>query len=179
MDNMDKIVDGYYFENENEARLAERELNTIKYLREMNNMKNPKVIYQVYVKMVKQKMFVTPVGISYMKNLQRQLLAHFDRKDVPPVPVMQNDYTPTAELLNNKKRQMEFNDVGKNYRNKLKVAIIVNVMLLAALAVMIFIASTTDSAHILNYENVLIDRYEQWENELETREEQLNSHSKK
>lgn len=177
-DNKKNIVGGYFFENEQQADLARRELDTIQYLREMNNMKNPKVMFQIYEKIVKKKLFITPIGIDYVKNLQKQLLAHFDKKDILPIPILDNKYSPTSETVNSRKKMMEFNDVGNNYKKKLKISIIINIMFAAALAVMIFIASTTKSPHILNYENRLVDRYEQWEEELNKREEQLNNRSR-
>jgi len=177
MDNR-KIVDGYIFSNEKEAELARKELATIKYLKEMNNMNNPKVMFQVYEKMVKQKLFVTPVGIDYLKNIRRQLLLHYKKDDILPIPVLNADDAPDVSTINIRKTMLEYNDIGNNYRHKLKISIIVNVMLALALAAMIFIVSTTKSAHILNYENIIIDRYEQWEQELNEREQKLNKQSR-
>lgn len=177
MDN--KIVDGYLFTDEKEAELALKELDTIKYLKEMNNMKNPKVMYQVYEKMVKQKLFVTPVGISYLKNIRKQLLLHYKKEDVPPVPIIRPDEKPDVSTINLRKNMLEYDDVGNNYKRKLRISIIVNIMLVIALAAMIWLVSTTKSAHILNYENTIINRYEQWEQELTEREEQLNRQSGK
>lgn len=173
MDNKN-IVDGYVFKSEKEAELARKELDTIKYLREMNNMNNPKVMYQVYQKMIKQKLFVTPVGIDYLKNLRRRLLVHYKKEDILPIPVLSSDEQPDVSVINARKNMLEYNDVGNNYKHKLRISVMINVMFVIAFVIMVILVSTTKSAHILNYENVIIDRYEQWENELDKREQELN-----
>ena len=73
-------VEGFLFETKEEAELARKEADAIRYLKKMNNMKNPKVMYQVYEKMISQKLFVTPIGREYLKNLQRQLLGRYEKK---------------------------------------------------------------------------------------------------
>ena len=55
---------------------------------------------------------------------------------------------------------------------------VIILMLVAALGFMIFLAATTKSAHILNYEKSLVNRYEQWEQELDEREQKLNDETK-
>lgn len=50
-------VEGFLFETKEEAELARKEADAIRYLKKMNNMKNPKVMYQVYEKMISQKLF--------------------------------------------------------------------------------------------------------------------------
>lgn len=179
MDNKNYIVDGYVFLSEEEALLAKKELDAINYIRQKNNMKNPKVIYQVYQKMINQNLFVTPVGRDYLKTLQKQLLAKYDKKDIIPIPVLDSDSQPDTANLFARQKMLEFDDVGNVYKKKFKISLFINVMLLIAVSFMIFVASTTKSAHILNYENALIDRYEQWEKELEEREEKVNKEHNK
>lgn len=171
------IVDGYLFSTKQEAQMAKKEYDAIIYLQKMNNMNNPKVMLQVYEKMISQKLFVTPVGRDYLKSLQRRLYLKYDRKSITPIPVLGSNNITDVSVINSRKKLLEFDDVGNYYKKKIKVFIVVNIMLVTALAFMILLAATTDSAHILNYENTLINRYEHWEQELDEREEELNKKS--
>lgn len=176
--NKEYIVEGYLFSSEQEAKLARKELDAINYMRKMNNMKNPKVIFQVYDKMISRKLFVTPVGLDYLKGLQKQLRAKFNDEDIPPIPVIDIDSNPDVSVINLRKSMLEFEDVGNYFRRRIKVLSVINIMLIAALICMIVLASTTNNAHILNYEKTLINRYEQWKQELEQREKELNNSHK-
>ena len=49
-------------------------------------------------------------------------------------------------------------------------SMIVNAMLVAVIVVMFYIAYTSDNPNILNYENNLVNKYAQWEQELSERE---------
>ena len=177
-ENNEYIVEGYLFLTEQEAKLAKKELDAINYMRKMNNMNNPKVMFQVYEKMISRKLFVTTIGMDYLKGLQKQLRAKYNKDDIPPIPVLDSDSNPDVSAINVRKSMLEFEDVGNYFRRKIKVLIVINIMLIAALICMIILAATTNSAHILNYEKTLINRYEQWEQELEQREEELNNSHK-
>ena len=73
---------------------------------------------------------------------------------------------------------LQFDDVGNYYTKKIRLLKVIILMLVAALGFMIFFAATTKSAHILNYEKSLVNRYEQWEQELDEREQKLNDETK-
>lgn len=171
-------VEGFLFETKEEAELARKEADAIRYLKKMNNMKNPKVMYQVYEKMISQKLFVTPIGREYLKNLQRQLLGRYEKKDIPSIPVINADCDKDVSYINSRKKMLQFDDVGNYYTKKIRLLKVIILMLVDALGFMIFLAATTKSAHILNYEKSLVNRYEQWEQELDEREQKLNDETK-
>ena len=50
---------------------------------------------------------------------------------------------------------------------------ILNILLAAAIAVMLYIASTSSNINILNYETALVDKYASWAEELKGRERNL------
>ena len=64
-------------------------------------------------------------------------------------------------------------------RGKLRVSIIINVALVVLVGIMLFIASTTTSPTVLNYENEVINKYEEWENELTQREKTVKEYEEK
>ena len=100
-------VEGFLFETKEEAELARKEADAIRYLKKMNNMKNPKVMYQVYEKMISQKLFVTPIGREYLKNLQRQLLGRYEKKDIPSIPVINADCDKDVSYINSRKKMLQ------------------------------------------------------------------------
>ena len=57
-----------------------------------------------------------------------------------------------------------------NTKKRLITSMIVNAMLVAVIVVMFYIAYTSDNPNILNYENNLVNKYAQWEQELSERE---------
>ena len=60
------------------------------------------------------------------------------------------------------------------YRKKYEITLFISVILAISIIGMFIIASTSDSPTILNYENKLIDKYAEWEQELDEREAALN-----
>lgn len=168
------IVEGYVFYSEKEALLAQKELEGIKYLRRMNNMNNTKVMYQVYHRIIAQKLFVTPIGIDYLKSLQRKLRLKYSAEEIKPIPIIPDKIDMDKAEEKYKTILPKLQDVGNDYKRKLKVSWIVNGILIVMIIIMFIIASTTNNPNILNYENALIDRYEHWEKELTEREEALN-----
>lgn len=166
------VVDGYLFETEKEAQLARKELQGIIYLQKNNNLKDIKVMKQVYEKLLKQGLFRTPVGLNYLKRLQSAIVDKEGMESVPPIPVAVKGMDGTTDLRV-KRTMMELDDVGWKYRKRFRIAVAIIGILSACLVLMLAIASTTNQPNILNYEEKLIDKYEHWEQELEEREEML------
>ena len=98
--------------------------------------------------------------------------------------------TPEGELQDTpkkrgrKKKKEVQDDVITDYRVKqvkgqLRISLFVILVLVLVIGAMLYIASTTNSVTILNYENALIDKYESWQNELEEREEAVKAYEEK
>ena len=138
-------------------------------------------------------MFHTQVGISYLKSIQDYLL----RSDVDPatieaIPISEEELLESNEkdvknkgngTAGNKSsasddlkaKQREKKLIAKNSRlTKLSVAfIVISVVLLLTVVGMFIIANTSDNPTVLNYEEVLQNKYASWEQDLERREEDL------
>lgn len=82
-------VNGFVFDNEEEARQAQKETEGVKYIREKTDMDTPEMVLQVYNKMIEQELFETAVGYSYLKELQDYLLSipFVDKARVAPIPI--------------------------------------------------------------------------------------------
>lgn len=165
------IVEGYLFATQKEADEAEKELQGIRYLQKNNNMKDIKVLEQVYCKVLEQGLFHTPVGLNYLKYLQNTMKSR-GIEEIIPIPVKQSgmDKGTTMSL---KRRMLQLDDVGGVYRRKYRICIIVIAVMAVCMAGMLCIAATTNQPNILNYEQKIVDKYEQWEQELQNREQKL------
>lgn len=166
------VVDGYLFESEKEAQTAQKELQGILYLQRNNNLKNIKVMKQIYEKLLKQGLFRTPVGLNYLKQLQTAIVEKEGAKSVSPIPVGGKG-TEEVSNLRVRKTMQDLNDVGFKYRKRFRISVAVIGILSACLVFMLVLASTTNQPNILNYEEKLVDKYEHWEQELDEREKML------
>ena len=56
-------------------------------------------------------------------------------------------------------------------KKRLRISLIVNLFLAVLVAGMMIITLTSDQPNIVNYENKIVDKYAQWQQELEEREQ--------
>ena len=167
------VVDGYLFVMKSEAQAAQKELQGVRYLQKNNNLKDIKVVQQVYYKLLEQGIFHTPVGLNFLKSLQNQLNHKGVSEELPPIPVPRKT-KEEQDVAALKKNMLQLTDVGNVYKTRFRRAMIVIVILAAAMVFMVGVAATTNQPNILNYEEKIIDKYETWQNDLEEREQKLN-----
>ena len=67
------IFDGFQFYTIEDAEIATAEQKKIEFLSKKLNFSNPASIHQVYEKIVEERMFKTPVGLSFLKQIQNIL----------------------------------------------------------------------------------------------------------
>ncbi len=186
-------VSGFAFDNPKIGEEALKEQEAVEYVSKQLNFDDTKSLLALYNQMVSRRMFHTQVGISYLKSIQDYLL----RSDVDPatieaIPIseeeilennekdVKNKGNGTAESKSSasddlKAKQREKKLIAKNSRlTKLSVAfIVISVVLLLTVVGMFIIANTSDNPTVLNYEEVLQNKYASWEQDLERREEDL------
>ena len=184
----DWVIDGFCFETEIEAMAANKELEGIRYIQERLNTDRPEAVLQVYLKLIQDDMFHTPVGLCYLKELQTILLesAFIMQEEVVPIDVKKREQeqqpnetpTQTIEKVSHKHKNAE----AEKQEKSRKPLIIMNIFLVITVIAMFALSATSNVPTILNYENKIINKYEQWEKELKQREdtikqkeEQLNS----
>ncbi len=192
-DNKVITVSGFAFDNPKIGEEALKEQEAVEYVSKQLNFDDTKSLLALYNQMVSRRMFHTQVGISYLKSIQDFLL----RSDVDPatieaIPIseeellesnekdVKNKGNGTAEGKSSasddlKAKQREKKLIAKNSRlTKLSVAfIVISVVLLLTVVGMFIIANTSDNPTVLNYEEVLQNKYASWEQDLERREEDL------
>lgn len=173
------IVNGFIFENEEEAKQAQKEIEGVKFIKEKVDMNKPEAVLDVYNKMIRQKLFETVIGFSYLKELQDYLysIPFVDNTQILPIPVEH----PTLEEQLRKKRpaqkpkqqqtvKAKERFVNVDYKKRYHAMKWVSIVLAVCVIAMFAISATASHPTILNYEQEIINRYTQWEEELENRE---------
>lgn len=67
-------IGSYCFNDEQTFRTAEKEVETIKYIRAKTNLEAPELVWKVYTKLINNQVFETPIGLSFLNELYMILL---------------------------------------------------------------------------------------------------------
>lgn len=87
MEGFKMIVDGFVFKDEKTAQKACQESDGVQYVRERLDMENPQMVLEMYRKLMSEKVFETPVGIGYLKELRDYLIMRPEMKDETIEPI--------------------------------------------------------------------------------------------
>lgn len=170
--NRENQVRDFLFNNTQDVLLAQEELEKIEKLEPKIDRTDLETLYKLYNKCIEKRSFQTPVGLEFMLKLKRKLDGNPNTPgEVVPIPLYTTfDLTTRREQESIQKRQRFMADKKKDSARKLSISLWVNVILVLLVIAMFFIASTGKNPNILNYENALINKYAQWEQELRERE---------
>lgn len=176
------LVDGFLFQEEEDAEKAKREAEGIKYIKTNTSMDNPRMVWQVYDKIIQQKMFETPVGIAYLRELREYLLKvpAIDNDKIRPIPTdefVKREYVTIKGKEKKPDQQKERPEEERPQEEKsgqrLRISLAANVVLVLMVIAMFAITMSSNHPNILNYEENLLNKYAGWEEELTSRERQL------
>lgn len=169
------IIEGFCFTDEKVAQQAKREADGVRYIKENTDMENPEMVLQLYHKLITEQLFETPIGIGFLKELRDYLAA------APGIEEQELDTIPTEVLLQeaevrNAKREKTADRARMEkklvqVKKNLRTSMMVNLFLILVIIGMLIVTLTSDQPNIINYENKLIDKYAQWQQELEEREQ--------
>ena len=172
------IVNGYAFFNEQDALLAESERKKVEYLHAHMELKDPDKIMAVYKKALDDRMFRTPIGVDFLREVQTFLIEQcdFPESDVPAIPlyVEYDKELKEREVINHRKIS-EKKDGKDNKVPFIFVSVVLNIALLAAVIAMFIITLNSDQPNILNYETAITNKYSYWDQELTEKEQELRA----
>ena len=170
-------VGGFTFSSEQEAEIAKKELEGIKYVKGKLDMDHPEHVLQLYNKMVDEKLFVAVVGIAYLADLREYLetIPMINNEEIHPIYV---SHPMIEEVIKEQKQKVQEakaaakKTAGKKsgVEGKLRVSYGLNIILVICVILMFIIAGTSKHPTILNYETEILNRYSAWEQELKERE---------
>lgn len=166
-------IDGYHFYTIEDAEIAAAEQKKIEFLAKKLNFSNPASVHQIYEKLVEERMFKTPVGLTFLKRLQNYLMESpsIDNSKVTPIPLNVVFNGGIREQGNRTRQRIQPSQKKDKKVPALAISVILNLMLVAAVVAMFGIAVTADEPNILNYERAITNRYASWEQELTEREQ--------
>ncbi|MGN1157641.1 MAG: hypothetical protein ACI4TK_15800 [Agathobacter sp.] len=180
-------VSGFLFEDEEMAAQAKREEEGVRFIKEKSSLKTQESVLKLYTTLLQQKLFVTPVGLRFLMELQGALIASgMKKEDIPVLDVaafVPDSKTEGKKSVKKSDSKRSFHPVqkinnrvekGSGYKQAFYVALFFAIVFGISVAGMFVIAeASSDNITILNYEEKLIDKYEQWHNDLKEKEESL------
>lgn len=197
-------VSGFAFEDPATGEEALKEQEAIEYVNKQLNFEDTKSLLALYNQMVTRRMFHTEVGFSYLKSIQDYLMkSDVDPAVIESIPIASSEAEIDSNSYNNdsseskeeqskekrtnnrqnddiKAKNRERKLISKNKRlMKLSVSfIVISIVLVITIGAMFVIANTSNNPTILNYEEVLQNKYASWEQDLQKREADLEKKEK-
>ncbi len=173
--NRENQVKDFLFSNTQDVLMAQEELEKIEKLEPKIGQADIELLYKLYNKSIEKRSFQTPVGLEFMLKVKKILDNHPNTPgEVVPIPLYTTfDLTTRREQEAIQKRQQFMVKKKKDDAKKLNISIWINVILALLVVAMFFIASTGSNPNILNYENAIINKYAEWEEELRERENRI------
>ncbi|MCR4589775.1 MAG: hypothetical protein K5668_03055 [Lachnospiraceae bacterium] len=176
-DTDDLIVGGYHFHSTADADKARDEQKKIAYIEAHMNRDNPESVLTIYEKMLSNRIFVTPVGFGFLKEVRDYLLASesIDNDRIKPLELNQMYSLGKGISEDNELPQRKIIPAKKKnpYEERFFISAVFNVVLVIAVIAMFIIATTSDNPNIINYENNIVNKYSEWEEELKDREQRV------
>ena len=197
-----KTIEGFYFDDAANAAKAEKEAETIRYIRSRTNFAKAEAVYAVYTKLIDNNVFSTEVGYSFLAELYHLLQDSgvYQENELPKIyissktaekPIQKTMESADTEELSAEeeariveavhKRTRSLQDSSKTqvrniremYRDKLRNYKIVIGVLAAVIIGMIAMVYFSDSSPLMNAEQKVLDKYAAWQEELQLQEQEL------
>lgn len=169
----DFIVDGYKFATIADAETARMELKKIDNLGQHLDYRNPQNVLMIYNRAIENKIFLTPIGLSYLQSMQDEMIKWgVPKEKIQPVPLYGTFSNKTENSLSIR-RSIASRKPKVEYRGRFLTSVWINVLLIAAVVAMIVIAVRSDTPNMLNYKSAILNEYSEWEQELTERESKV------
>lgn len=171
---MERNVDGYHFSCDEDGKRAKDELQKINLISEKLNKNNPEAILLVYNKCIQSNMFITPIGIDFLKTLQTYLrkVETINSEDILDIPI-RISYEDALELRANNRYRSIDNQEKKNYAREFRFSLFFNGVLIALIIAMFAIILNAKNPNVLNYQTAITNEYADWQQQLDEKEQEL------
>lgn len=182
MKNEKNTVDGYLFEDDETRKEAQNEVEGVEYLRKRTNFSNPQNVLNIYHTVIEKKLFKTPIGYEFLRELQDFLYSSeaIDDNVIEPIPVF---------VKKTKRQKIKFKfpqvkhvvDKTSPYYGRFINMIVINVILILFLIMFIVISNNSKNLNIINYKARIDAEYmdkednlAKWEADLTKREKAIS-----
>ncbi len=188
-----QTVDGFYFEDAVMAERAEKEAQTVSYIRSKTNFSRTDAVYGIYVKLIENNVFSTEVGYAFLSDLYRMLRESgaYEEGVLPKVYIgtrmqgQQDDATEDmpeddeARIIEAvRKRTKTLDDSSRTkvrniremYQDKLKTYKMVIAVLAMCIVGMLAMVYFSDASPLRDAEQQVLDKYAAWQETLQEQE---------
>jgi hypothetical protein len=170
------VVNGFLFSSNKDYTQAKEEFEAIEYLKTNTDLSKPRTILKLYNKLIENNTFQTPIGYTFLKELQHDIIKSelvkpedIEEIYIPNLMKMSGD-NEYEKLSIEHYKQLAHKEHIKNRNSK-----IVNVFLIITIIVMIVMALYSDKTLFNEYKNNIINQYAAWEEDLKNWDEELKS----
>ena len=181
-------VDGFLFEDEATASLAKKEEDGIRFIKQKTALDNPEIVFRLYKSLLAQKVFVTPVGIRFLVELQNILLTStfIAKEEIPAIPASEmvvkqevepQSHTPATQVK--KATEKVDKKVGGEYKRPFYIALFFAIIFgLSVIGMFVISEISGNNVNIINYREAILNEYSQWQEELQEKENELTEWEK-
>ncbi len=222
MNGFKMVVGGFLFMDEKTAQKARQEEDSIHYVKDRLDMGNPRMVQEMYHKLLAELVFETPVGLLYLKELQDYLVSapELAGEQIEAIPLLianapqsgvqgkagqamapqsgvqgkagqamapqsaarrQETLEWYAEKLEESRQQERLSEYRRkraeeratDSRKRLRLCLLFAIFMGLVTVGVGAVTMTDQNPNIINYENKIIEKYQDWEADLENREEAL------
>lgn len=167
------VVGGYRFGTVADAETARMEEKKIAAVEKHLDYRKPQNVLLVYNRAIENKVFLTPVGMAYLQKIQTQLIkCGIPREKIKPIPLF-TTFSNKTENNSSIRKSVAARAPKVEFRGRFIASVIVNVLLVAALAAMSVLSLRSDVPTIMNYRTAVVNEYSEWEQDLQQREKTI------
>ena len=157
----DLVVGGYRFATIADAETARMEIKKVENLEQRLDYRKPQNVLLVYNRAVENQVFLTPIGLSYLQRMQKEMV----KWGVPARGTFSN------KTANSRSIKMSVANRHPEYQGRFVTSVLINVVLVILVAAMMLIAWNSETPNIVNYRQAVVNEYSEWEQELTRREQ--------
>ncbi|MBO4395274.1 MAG: hypothetical protein J5819_02890 [Eubacterium sp.] len=183
MQDVDERLKRLNYESREAYDRAKKEAEFVQKVEETMDLADGKTALKLYNKIVKEKIFSSLIGYEFLFELRDiiQQTGVADPKSLTPIPVREIIKTEKDTLNNNSIEVEKYKQLYEGQRvinKKFKIAIIACVIILIGFVVVNLRLEYSVFTYFTNYkatmEEELINKYQNWSDDLERREQALN-----
>lgn len=165
--------DGYGYATAKEMDLAKKEAVSIAYIKSRTDFKDREKLKKLYEGLIEKQSFVTPTGINFLREIQKELNA-FSDKTVSPVFVTVPTYMKKGAFGRSESFQQMSEDQKQGKKDilqgKLRNLRIINAFLILIIIGMFVSVLLSNNSPFTDAEVKIQNKYSAWEKELSERE---------
>lgn len=173
MQEVEDSVEGFYFEDETVARQAMREYMYIEKMQEKVSMLQPNDLKDFYHKLIDKHIFSTQVGLTYLYEIRSTLIENYQFEDEALDKIVIPMVKQEVPTLSDDSASKAAEEIMALKRTKILLFAAVGILICVIIGFFVIIA-TNENIGYINTENKILNKYSQWQEELDAREQALD-----